>query len=218
MDWQRWHDEYDRPDSPLSQRLRVVQDCIRSALDACPAGPLRVVSVCAGQGRDLIGVLREHPRRDDVTARLVELDAGNAAFAIRTAKAAGLHRVETVVGDAALTNHYHDMVPADLVLMCGVFGNITASDVERTIAACTQLCRNGATMVWTRHREAPDLVPQICRWLEEHGFEQLQLTGPEASFGVGAHRFTGEPRPLSPDVRMFAFAGYRALASADDPS
>ncbi|GHD35622.1 hypothetical protein GCM10010335_31060 [Streptomyces galbus] len=30
--------------------------------------------MCAGQGRDLIGVLAGHPRRDDVRARLVELD------------------------------------------------------------------------------------------------------------------------------------------------
>src|SRR3989442_973015 len=31
-------------------------------VDQAPPGPLRAVSICAGQGRDLIGVLREHPR------------------------------------------------------------------------------------------------------------------------------------------------------------
>jgi hypothetical protein len=34
-----------------------------------------VISLCAGQGRDLLGVLADHPRREDVRARLVELDA-----------------------------------------------------------------------------------------------------------------------------------------------
>ena len=46
---------------------------IKQALDEAPAGPLRVISLCAGQGRDLIEVLAEHPRRGDVRARLVEV-------------------------------------------------------------------------------------------------------------------------------------------------
>jgi hypothetical protein len=37
------------------------------------------------------------------------------------------------------------MVPADLVLAWGVFGNITDEDIERTIEACTQVCRSGGT-------------------------------------------------------------------------
>ena len=72
------------------------------------------------QGRDLIEVLAAHPRRDDVRARLVELDARNAAFARGAAGAAGLGQVEVVTGDAALTDHYRDVVPAELVLVCGV--------------------------------------------------------------------------------------------------
>jgi hypothetical protein len=30
--------------------------------------------MCAGQGHDVLGALPDHPRRGDVTARLVELD------------------------------------------------------------------------------------------------------------------------------------------------
>jgi hypothetical protein len=204
MDWGKWHDEYDVPGSVLERRLRAVQERITLALDGYPPGPVRAISVCAGQGRDLLGVLRDHPRRADVDARLVELDPGNAAMAARTAAAAGLHRVETVVGDAALTEQYRGLVPADLVLMCGVFGNITDADVARTISHGPELCATGATLVWTRHREPPDLVPQICRWLEERDFERVWLTEPESDFGVGVHRFVGKPRPLSPG-RMFTF-------------
>ena len=64
-----------------------------------------------------------------------------------------------VSGDAALTDHYAGMVPAYLVLACGVFGNITDDDVRRTIGYCTQLCAHGGTVVWTRGRWEPDLVP-----------------------------------------------------------
>src|SRR5437868_376397 len=101
MDWKGWHDGYDRPGSPLSRRLRVVQDRIRDALAGCPPGPLDVVSVCAGQGRDLIEVLAGHPRRAEVRARLVELEPANAAVAAGAAHAAGLDGVEVVTGDAS---------------------------------------------------------------------------------------------------------------------
>jgi hypothetical protein len=116
-DWVAWHGDYDQPDSSLARRLAAVQERIKVALDEAPPGPLRAVSLCAGQGRDLIGVLAGHPRREDVTARLVELDERNAAFARSSAAAAGLNKVEVVTGDAARTGRYTGMVPAYLVLI-----------------------------------------------------------------------------------------------------
>ncbi|MHC3469098.1 methyltransferase domain-containing protein [Streptomyces sp. 7R007] len=212
MDWHEWHGRYDSPDSPLSRRLAVVQDRVRLALDTAPPGPLTAVSVCAGQGHDLIGVLRDHPRRADVRARLVELDERNVAAARAAARDAGLPGVEVFAGDASLTDSYAGMVPADLVLVCGVLGNITDADVERTLEYCTRLCRTGGTVVWTRSRQIePDLVPRVCGWLEERGFERLWVSEPGLGFGVGAHRFTGVPRPLTPGERMFAFVGYDVL-------
>ena len=140
------------------------------ALDAAPPGPLHAVSLCAGQGRDLIGVLARHPRGADVTARLVELDPRNAAAARDAAAAAGLPGVEAVTADAALTDQYAGMVPAYLVLVCGMFGNMTADDIRRTIGFCTQLCAHGGTVIWTRNRQEPDQVPRICDWFAEDGF------------------------------------------------
>ncbi|MGP3968477.1 SAM-dependent methyltransferase [Streptomyces sp. 6N223] len=213
MDWRGWHDHYDRPGSTLARRLAVVRERIRLALDEAPPGPLRVVSMCAGQGRDLFGALAGHPRASDVAARLVELDEGNAALARRAGEGAGLRSLEVVVGDAALTRHYAGMVPAELVLACGVFGNITDEDVERTLEHCAQLCARGGTLIWTRHRQPPDLVPRICAWLAERGFEPVWLSDPEAGYGVGVHRFAAEPQPLASDARMFTFVGYDALPS-----
>ena len=217
VDWHAWHDDYDHPDSALGRRLRVVQEQVRLALEDCPPGPLRVVSLCAGQGHDLLGALARHPRRKDVTARLVELDPRNAALARRAAEATGLSRIEVVVGDAALTRHYNGMVPANIVLTCGVFGNITAQDIQHTVAHCSQLCTHGGTLVWTRHRKPPDLVPWICRWLEEAGFERQWLSTPNEGFSVGVHRFTGEPQPLDPSAHLFTFIGYDVLAQTMKP-
>jgi hypothetical protein len=204
-DWYAWHADYDTPDSALARRLAAVRERVGEALDAAAPGPLRVVSLCAGQGRDLLEVLAVHPRRPDVTARLVELDPRNVALAAQSAKAAGLDSVEVRVGDAALTDQYADMVPADLVLICGVFGNISDAEVRATIGYASQLCVTGGTVVWTRHRRSPDLVPRICDWFAEQGFEQRWLSGPGEGFGLGVHRFTGRPRPLEPRARMFTF-------------
>jgi hypothetical protein len=153
-----------------------------------------------------LGVLADHPRRADVLARLVELDERNTAVASRLAP-----DVEVVTADASLTDHYLDMVPANLVLVCGVFGNITDEDVRRTVGFCTRLCTTGGTVIWTRHRDAPDRVPSICEWFEEAGFERRWVSDPAEEFGVGVHRFTGRPGPLVAGERMFTFVGYDQL-------
>jgi hypothetical protein len=55
---------------------------LSAALDAVLAGPIRLLSLCAGQGRDVLGVLPGHARRGDVAAVLVESDAAvPAAYA-----------------------------------------------------------------------------------------------------------------------------------------
>jgi hypothetical protein len=111
-----------------------------------------------------------------------------------------------VIGDASLTDAYAGLVPADLVLACGVFGNISEPDIRRTVACCAQLCATGGTTLWTRGRAAPDMVPRICGWFSEDGFELSWLSGPGVKYGVGAHRFTAQPRPLAAGLRMFSFA------------
>ena len=211
MDWHGWHDDYDRPESRLARRLKAVQEQVRIVLDSAAPGSLRVISLCAGQGRDLLEVLAGHRRRGDVRARLVELDPRNAEAARAQTTAAGLEGVEIVTGDASLADHYRGMAPADLALACGVFGNITLGDIERTVGACCQLCKSGGTVIWTRGRAAPDRVPLICEWFEGLGFDRQWLSGPEEGFGVGVHRFRGEPQPLAEGQRMFTFVGSSLL-------
>jgi hypothetical protein len=211
-DWVAWHRPYDDPASPLSRRLVVVQAQVRACLDAAPSGVIRVVSMCAGQGRDVLGVLEDHPRRDDVTARLVERDLHNADEARLAVEEASLTGVEVVTGDAAVTDAYVGAVPADLVMVCGVFGNIVDSDIERTIAHLPMLCAPAATVIWTRHRRPPDTTGAVRRWFAERGFEEVTFEAPAGYvFTVGVHRLVRPPDPLVPGVTLFTFRGDGSL-------
>jgi hypothetical protein len=168
--------------------------------------PIRLLSLCAGEGRDVIGVLPTHPRRNDVTARLVELDADIAAVARSTAEAASLDGVEIVTGDAALVSAYAGLAPADVVLACGIFGNVDDADIRNTIAGLPQLCRPGATVLWTRHRRAPDLTPVIRSWFQDADFDEVGFDYEEGTeFGVGTQRFRGVTPALDPASRLFSF-------------
>ena len=135
----------------------------------------------------------------------MELDPRNAAVARRLAAEAGLDRLEVVLGDAALTSQYADLVPADLVLVCGVFGNMTNADVRAGDRLLHAAVRRGGTVIWTRGRWEPDLVPQVCAWFEERGFERVWLSGPGYGQCCGAHRFTASPAPLERNAVMFRF-------------
>jgi hypothetical protein len=201
-DWVAWHDKYDDVESGLAERLRVVQHRIREALDSQPPGPVRILSMCAGQGRDLLGVLADHPRRADVRATLVELDPHNVAVAKQSAPPG----VDVVMGDAALAGAYEGIVPVDIALVCGVFGNISDEDIERTVRHLPMFLRTGATVIWTRHRGDTDVTPAIREWFGESGFTEVGFdTAAGSLFGVGTNLFAGEPAPWSGDVQLFRF-------------
>jgi hypothetical protein len=147
-----------------------------------------------------------------VVARLVELDERNVEIARAAAREAGLDGVQVVAGDAGISDAYEGAVPADLVLVCGVFGNVTDADVARVIERLPELCAPGATILWTRHRFPPDLTPAIRGWFERCGFDEIGFDAPEgAFFSVGAHRMRGATRPLERGVQLFRFVGFDTL-------
>jgi len=210
--WVNWHAPYEDPASNLSLRLRTVQGMVRQRLDAVPpgpAGPIRVISLCAGQGRDVIDVVAEHPHRAEVCALLVEQDPALVAFARARADAAGVgDLVRIVEGDASLSSWYAELVPADLVLVCGIFGNISAGDISATIEALPSFCRPGAHVVWTRHRRPPDATPAIRSSFAAAGFTELAYAAPEGTvMAVGHHRYDGETTAFDPGRRLFDFVG-----------
>jgi hypothetical protein len=211
-DWVAWHRQYEDPSSGLTWRLGVIQEQVRQALEELPSGPIRVISLCAGQGRDLIGALAGHDRRADVTARLVELDPHNTDVAHQLAQNAGLDGIEIVTGDASTTSAYEGSVPAQIILACGVFGNITDADVQNTVSNLACLAAPGATVLWTRHRHPPDHTPHIRYWFADAGFEEVSFeVFPAGAQTVGVHRLVGLPKPFQAGVKLFEFVGYDSL-------
>ena len=210
VDWHDWHRPYEQPDSSLSRRLAAVQEQLRDALDRAPAGPLTLISMCAGQGRDVLGVLPFHPRRDDVRGRLVELDPRNAAAARAGISEHGLD-LEVLEADAGTTHSYLGSVPADVLLVCGVLGNMSDEDVRRTVATLPSLCRPSASVIWTRTREAPDLTPTLRGWFAEEQLREVAFVAPEGvRYSVGACRYEGPPRTLETDRTIFHFVRWGA--------
>jgi len=205
-DWIDWHDPYLDPESALSRRLNVVQRHIQSFLDGCRSAAPRVISLCAGDGRDLLDLIAKDPRASQIQARLVELDPVLAKRAHQRAADAGLDNIDVVCADAAVVDVYVDAVPAELVLLCGVFGNISDRDVHRTIEALPQLCAGGANVVWTRHRRDPDLTPAVRRWFAAAGFAEVAFDSPGPNqWSVGMQAFLGESQPLLLGARLFNF-------------
>ncbi|CAN5307704.1 hypothetical protein BH18ACT9_BH18ACT9_04250 [soil metagenome] len=209
-DWVGWHTDYQDPASDLSWRRRSVQNSIRRWLDEATAGPPRVVSACSGDGRDLLEVLSTDRAGPRVRARLLELDDALACRSEDFAREHNLDGIEVVRADAGHTDSYAGAVPADLVLLCGVFGNLTDAGVMATVRVARQLCARGATVIWTRgrftDRDAGEPTDAIRAWFEAAGFELVTLDAPdERTYRVGVHRFVGTPEPLEPGRRFFTF-------------
>lgn len=207
-DWQAWHRGYDDPDSDLSRRRRSVQRQVVQWLDERAEAALRVVSACSGNGLDLLEVLaRRSADARRVSARLLETDDELADAAESYAAAHGLDRVDVRRADAGITDSYLGAVPADLVMMCGVFGNISDDDIRRTVRSLPALCAPGATVIWTRGRfTSGDLAATIGTWLAEAGFDEVAMDAPDdTTYRVGAHRLAGEVQDLVPGGALFRF-------------
>lgn len=225
-DWVGWHEGYADPGSSLSRRRAVVQRELRTALDGLD-GPIRLISMCAGDGGDVLPVLGGHPAGARTDALLVELNPELA------------RRAGTTPRDAGLSDSYLGHGRAHILLACGVFGNMTLEDAHRTIAAIPGLTEPGATVIWTRatgeshkiralfkNHEIPyaseraqkreskqeqenayaperahDGGPDYAR-----AFRELSFIEPDdAPFRVGVHRVTAIAPPPAAGTRLFRF-------------
>lgn len=217
-DWSTWHREYEDPSSELAHRARLVQEQVVAVVEDSAESPILIVSICGGQGRELLGALEDHPRRIEVTGRLVELDPRNAAYAREWARRAGMDGFEVVDADASLSQTYEGLGRADLVILSGVFGHLDDEDLERTVAFLRELCDTGSTVVWTTYEVKPERTIRIGSSFDKNGFERVAFdVTPGNTFGVVVERYRGVPWPLQPNRKIFSFGSSRRRREAEGP-
>jgi hypothetical protein len=222
-DYDAWHREYDDPKSDLSWRLRRVQAHLDDALARHP-GPCRILSACSGDGRDVLEVLTRRAHgggaareskgvgrlaytADRVRAVLLEVHPGIADRARAAPAAAGLAGVEVRTVDAGRSDAYAGAVPADIVLLVGIFGNISDEDLWRTIEFAPQLCAPGAVLLWSRGRDEGDLNAEVRARFAAAGFAELayETLDRDGWPALGVVRYDGPPVDLVPGQPLFTF-------------
>lgn len=226
IDWHHWLKRYDEPGSPHSRRLVTVQRLIGRRLDRTAPRPASVLSICAGDGRDILDVLGARADASRVTTTLVELDARLCALAQARALENGLAGVDIRQADAGATDAYLGVSPADLVILVGVFGNISDADVRTTLKLLPALCKPDALVIWSLRQQARqdqgpcgsprrlarlprrndyERVETLREWFDAEGFHETFANRADAAFYVGANRYLGRPRPLPAGYRFFTF-------------
>jgi hypothetical protein len=202
-DWRAWHEHYDDPASSLARRLDVVQRHLTDLVARRP--PRRILSLCAGDGRDVIPVLAALARDERPELVLVELDHELATAGAARAAAEGVDAT-VVTGDAGASASWREWVPVDLLMLCGIFGNITVEDIRSTIAAIPAIVSDHGVVVWTRGARADvDLRPLIRQWLVASGLDEVAFEGEPQGYGVGVNERTAEATVNPLPEKLFAF-------------
>jgi hypothetical protein len=113
-----------------------------------------------------------------------------------------------VQGDAGMIAACAGAAPADLLLLCGIFGNVSDDDIARTIEVVPSLLTVGGTVVWIRHTGEPDITPRVRALFTDAGVDETAfLTGRRygQKWAVGAGTLQARYSALGPDRRMFTF-------------
>jgi hypothetical protein len=138
---------------------------------------------------------------------LIEYEAHNVRIAQERVRLAGLTNVDVDLGDAGRSSAYPSIVPADVLLFAGVFGNVPPAHAARTILELRMLSAPGARIIWTRGRKGSvDRTGELRRWFESAGFEEEAFVAPDdATYSVGMHRIVGQPIPFEDGIELFDF-------------
>ncbi|MGD0284346.1 MAG: class I SAM-dependent methyltransferase [Candidatus Saccharimonadales bacterium] len=205
-DWQEWHNHYNEPSSDLAKRLQIVQEQIDNCLPRDINEPYQIIDICAGDGRDLIGVLSKYPNLLNIRSFLVEINDEIANQAKELINTEHIQNIQVVIADAANSSLYKNVIPADLILLCGVFGNISIEDVRYIIKNLSMFCKSGTKVIWTRNRRVPDVTPKIRELFTNNSLDELKfISTSDNTYAVGLNIFNGNTKPFNPELKLFTF-------------
>lgn len=225
-DWNLWLRRYDNPNSAHNRRLKTVQRLLTKQLERLAPAPVQILSICAGDGRDLLQILDGRADAGRVGATLIELEPGLCALARQEIARQNLSNIEVREADAGLSDTYVGLPRADVVILVGVFGNMVDADARALIDFLHSVCRRQARVIWSLRQQprrgeagAKDAargadrqndrarVERLDACFRAAGFTETFANAPEAAFHVAAWRYGGMPKPLAPGQQVFTFAG-----------
>ncbi|MGK2928071.1 MAG: SAM-dependent methyltransferase [Acidimicrobiales bacterium] len=170
---------------------------------------MRLLSLCGGEARDVVPVLDAHPKGPGAQGLVVELDEVLARRADEAAQRAGLVGLEVRCADAADPRSFCDVLPVDVLLLCGIFGNIERRMVREVVERVPTMVAEDGFVIWTRggHDGEDDPRPEVRRWFVEAGMPEKSFEGPPESYGVGVNRVPHGASGALGDARLFDFIG-----------
>jgi hypothetical protein len=205
--WSGWPDRaYQR--NRYQQRLSAVQQHLIECLETAPRDSLRILSLCAGDGRDVVSVLRSHPRRTNVSAWLVEIDRRSVAIGMQNVESAGLvDSVRFLNEDATDYATYANIPPSHITLACGVWGHVPTQERASFVHAIACLCQPGGSVIWTRGvSKGMDRLHQILSHFTPACWEEVRVSlTPDKGFAVATHRYCGPLIERPTGGRIFNF-------------
>jgi hypothetical protein len=205
--WNGWSDSAYRKQS-YQHRLLLVQQHLSECLDNAPPGIIRIVSLFAGDGRDVLGVINTHPRRSDVLATFIEQSSPAVASGFRRAAELGLASATTFLNkDATEYEAVQGITPANIILLCGVWGHVPHDDRAQLIQAVTSLCTPNGRLIWTRGiSKGIAKLEQIEGLFARTQWEKVQIRiTPGNQWAVATYRFLGTPLPRPKSGQIFHF-------------
>lgn len=168
---------------------------------------MRLLSLCGGDARDVIPVLASHPTGRRARGVVVELDDVLARRAAGAARRAGLSGIEVRCADAGDLRSFCDVLPVDVLLLCGIFGNVERDVVRSLVERIPSMVSEGGVVIWTRggYDGEDDPRPQVRRWFIEAGMPEMSFDGAPERYGVGVNRVEHPRSGQLGDSRLFDF-------------
>jgi SAM-dependent methyltransferase len=208
--WGPWSNWPARAYLRSSYRLRLgeVQAHLSRCLDEAAPGPVYIVSLCAGDGRDVTGTLEAHPRRSDVEAWLVERDWKSVEAGIQSAAGKELRdHVHFILGDATNYATYANLSVCDIVVFCGVLGHVMPCEKAETVKRVAQFCKPGGAIVWTRGlKRGKSRVSDVERLFDQALCEKVRSSvTADGKWGIVTHRYMGPAVERPKCGRIFNF-------------
>jgi hypothetical protein len=124
------------------------------------------------------------------------------------ARRAGLaDAIHFLQADATTFATYCDLTPADVVLLCGVWGHVPPHQRPALVRACQSLCKPSGVVIWTRGvRQGTERFEAIRALFANPLWEEIRaIISPDAKWAVATHRYLGPPTPLPLAGQIFQF-------------